>query len=75
MANVDLIDDVGSVTRARPGDENAPERISDFGPADVDRLIEERTEQMNDQSGGDSVMSPAVLAGLAVVALALARSG
>jgi len=75
MANVDLIDDVGSVTRARSGDQNAPERISDFGPADVDRLIDERIEQMNDQSGGDSVMSPAVLAVLAVVALALARSG
>lgn len=43
---VDLIEEVGSVTRARPGDENAPDRVSDFGPAAVDTLVQQRAEQV-----------------------------
>jgi len=33
-----------SITRARPGDENAPDSVSDIGPADIDLAIDEIPE-------------------------------
>jgi len=75
MGTTDDLMDIGSVTRARPGDRLAPDRVSDFGPADVDRLVQQRADNMTsgfEIPGGVGGVSTVALAAL-IAAVALIR--